>query len=717
MPVNEKYVEQYGLKSSDIMDQINHQQKLLEVIDEAKDLCRKLAKNDRINKRIDTFEDEAENARDVYAQSINLKRYSLKSGKALDSYSKKLTSCAAKLTQVISAVEDRESDTYKALKESISKIESMSASVNTVVKDDLVRYQDAADKLMGDKIKTYYRYSYNMNPIADKTYGKRTLPSSKYSVDRTAVITAAVCQMLREGYTAEQALDNEQFGDVKKKLFNEISERMTNNTPENQAWLAENFAEGMPKVLEAIDSKAKEIDPAKADLNNKDFVVLLSLAQVQHDVTQEIEHCDKEFDEYVTKNNKGDPEQLKQLFNTKGYLSTLQEHIGEAMLSVKQLADPLVDPRQKLYDATRNLIVFNWAKDKVFDELKADPNKRAYEVGADEEGYIGRSELTGKVPQVLGQDKYKLPSDITVKERHNVISNLLDGDVINKMNLAVQPNGTVKLVNVPPRSKFYREKLALDIFDTLSDEIDEAQVGVIGGSGEYNKAAEAIENFSESFKTDMGACRGKGVTRLQKMEKLDDLRESARRTEEKINDYLERKAKKGITAENADEKTKKRIVAMKKSLTAIRQAREEIDDLAVDNMSANLRTAGKLWLKSIREIDKVGLRNKKNRLSDKEREHVYKHMAIARTCYSEMVKLRDGKLEKPHTQKELSDMVFNRMKDQNYIDAVNWLDRKDVKKFIRDNGKELFTEVNRIRTERNAEQAKQAQKQGKNKAL
>ena len=156
--------------------------------------------------------------------------------------------------------------------------------------------------------------------------------------------------------------------------------------------------------------------------------------------------------------------------------------------------------------------------------------------------------------------------------------------LISKLSLHADPDRRQRMeANLSnytaAKEKYFEDKMASrpeDSLDTLVQRGNDAKRGVFFGSGEYDKAVDAVTSLRDTCRelTELGP----DASEADRRQKMEEIREKATAAKEKINKYFERKRNQGKMGPNADAKSRKRIGVMKDSMDSIMALAGQIDD-------------------------------------------------------------------------------------------------------------------------------------------
>ncbi len=675
--------EQFNLRSSSREDLTAYQQIFNEIIDEAFEL-------------IDTYSTKPDKTKAVKEQLNEAKKdladvlefedtKSVEATKALNKFKESIGAAGTYFNSIITGHKKGSPERNK-LSEFKLKYNNIYDSTEKVIEANTEVYKKQAENIVAKSLKTYNRYSVT-SQLGEKAFkGDTSLEGkdSKFMLSRTAVRTAAVCYMINHGYTAEQLVDNTQFIKEKQEAYKLVLDKMCEGPNKDHKWVAEQYAKGLPKLQNAINEHARKLDPNKAGFSDKDFCIMASLSYVVHDSTQELDRIKEEFREYVTQNDLGDPEQLRESYNSKGYLFNIQQMISSIQSDALTMANPMESPDGRINNILRDTAVVNNLKDVLISEIKKDPNKPPITIGSENnKAYLECGKAQEKIGKAL-KNLYKVPENITIKERMETVSRVLDPDVLNSVNYKKLDENRYEMKNLPSKPMIFGTPMISKVFGKLSEKAEAAKVGVWGGSSEYNEAAAAIRELDEPYRNAVTQMKEyPDLTNNQKIQLMRGVLASQRKAEDKINRYLERKNTQGKLDKINDPKTQKRIDVMKKALEEVRMSRETFEAKCLELMPRKKQLAAKKWFKANREIDKIAFNGKKA-LTAEDKEQLGRHMAAARVCWVELNNINKG--NEPSTSRQLNQLIENTMTKAGFKEAVKNLDRNAARYFVRDNG-------------------------------
>ncbi|MCR5212821.1 MAG: hypothetical protein K6E10_00250 [Eubacterium sp.] len=184
-------------------------------------------------------------------------------------------------------------------------------------KEAIDDYNKKLEEKCDDAYKQIDYYRVHRKPYDPFTKGKNP-PGTQinspegYSVTRNAVYSIAIMALAAQNkdpnkphYTLEEIMNPNKLGKEKAEMYDKAVECVTNNTAENQKWIAENIYNGLFEVGKIVNTEAGKIDfnnPAYKD--SKLFNMISSISYYQFDAWQELAHCKNETVAIVKENNK-----------------------------------------------------------------------------------------------------------------------------------------------------------------------------------------------------------------------------------------------------------------------------------------------------------------------------------------------------------------------------------------------------------------------------
>ncbi len=478
-----------------------------------------------------------------------------------------------------------------------------------------IMIDDAVDEMKREMTKTLYDEQlkiYNdLNPVrrpyrnvfeGEKYADQNTRTGSSYSLSRSAGISVTIFALFNTGkYSFEDIMDPEKLQAEKLAMYDEVAQRMLNNTPENQEWIARTIYEGQKNTDLAINEQAKLIDFATVDhTKDKRFCQIMHLANCQYDAWQELSHCQEEIGRIVHAERpeiKGYKDYSIWWRNRMGLLKSLVDAIpkmqGKAIGAATNYGDAgtafgeflTEQMKQRMY-----MDVLREAKEK-------DPDKPIEEIL----GIEKMRELESKLVQLTqALSKVTKAYDGKPLAAKQDLASLIDGSYLDSKGIKFDPEThQVTLTGFPDeetlaeREAILRaEQKPLQItFSEVMDQAREATAGVWLGSKEYDRAMESLESVQRAYAElremeaeeeqlrlaggGQEASPGYEESHRDKVEELRGLISAANRN---IDAYFARKERQGKMEPDADEKSMKRISVMQDAQQAIRDCEVLLDE-------------------------------------------------------------------------------------------------------------------------------------------
>ena len=133
------------------------------------------------------------------------------------------------------------------------------------------------------------------------------------------------------------------------------------------------------------------------------------------------------------------------------------------------------------------------------------------------------------------------------------------------------------------RAEASRMRNSANAIDQVIIDAENAKIGVYGGSTKYDDAVNSLYSVSLAYNTYKEVFNSANSTPEEKVEAVSNLQTEVKKSAAAMEKYFERKRKQGKMNGNADEKTQKRINALKKALEitsmAVAQAEKDIPQI------------------------------------------------------------------------------------------------------------------------------------------
>ncbi len=146
--------------------------------------------------------------------------------------------------------------------------------------------------------------------------------NGSYTISRWGAYSISVMALAATGkYTFDEIADNDKLLKEKEEIFDEVVNRASNKTPENQKWIAEKIYKGQKVIRDLIDEADKGVDYNDPHFEKTDLYRKLSFIRFMYfDSWQEMKNCANEITELAKEENPA----FADYVTFKEYLSTTQ---------------------------------------------------------------------------------------------------------------------------------------------------------------------------------------------------------------------------------------------------------------------------------------------------------------------------------------------------------------------------------------------------------
>ena len=478
-----------------------------------------------------------------------------------------------------------------------------------------IMIDDAVDEMKREMTKTLYddqlKIYNDLNPLrppyrnvfeGEKYADQNTRTGSSYSLSRSAGISVTLFALFNTGkYSFEDIMDPEKLQAEKLAMYDEVAQRMLNNTPENQEWIARTIYEGQKNTDRAINEQTKLIDFATVDhTKDKRFCQIMHLANCQFDAWQELSHCQEEIGRIVHAERpeiKGYNDYSIWWRNRQGLLKSLVDAIPKMQEKAIEAATNYGDAGTAFGGFLTEQMKQRMYMDVLREAKEKDPDKPIEEIL----GIEKMREIESKLVQLTqALSKVTKAYDGKPLAAKQDLASLIDGSYLDSKGIEFDPEThQVTLTGFPDeetlaeREAILRaEQKPLQItFSEVMDQAREATAGVWLGSKEYDRAMESLESVQRAYAElremeaeeeqrrlaggGQEASPGYEESHRDKVEELRGLISAANRN---IDAYFARKERQGKMGPDADEKSMKRISVMQDAQQAIRDCEVLLDE-------------------------------------------------------------------------------------------------------------------------------------------
>ena len=129
--------------------------------------------------------------------------------------------------------------------------------------------------------------------------------NGSYTISRWGAYSISVMALAATGkYTFDEIADNDKLLKEKEEIFDEVVNRASNKTPENQKWIAEKIYKGQKVIRDLIDEADKGVDYNDPHFEKTDLYRKLSFIRFMYfDSWQEMRNCANEITELAKEEN------------------------------------------------------------------------------------------------------------------------------------------------------------------------------------------------------------------------------------------------------------------------------------------------------------------------------------------------------------------------------------------------------------------------------
>ncbi len=421
----------------------------------------------------------------------------------------------------------------------------------------------------------------NMNTVFGEKYKDQTKRIGKlnFTSDRSAVTSIGIYALATQGYSMDDLLDPEKLKTEKQNICDEIFTHMQSGTAEDNMQIATYLHDGQKYMDDWINKQMKKIDLSDPNcLKTPEFTKLRLGMITGFDCSQERDRCSEEIGQLASKATNGQitTRQQFEAAHNQGPAAPLVKNLDEMK---KQASATIMNGEYSdIFNmALASKISTNHIMKDIHRKQQENPGKEYLDL------YSHTDTMTMLTTHAYAYGLVK-NSEISkyLKNNPQDIERFTKGFITGKFSdvtLSPVPPNDFKLNNFPTVAE--AKVLCNDNDKMVSAAIKnakEAKKGVWGGGNDFDDAIKAMEELEKAQKRI--AEMKDDVSDEERRNQIDDAREQARFAQEKIDIYLERKEKE--QRENpkkaVDEKTQKRIDAMKASKKAVREQQYDLDD-------------------------------------------------------------------------------------------------------------------------------------------
>ncbi|MCR5625256.1 MAG: hypothetical protein K6G11_08460, partial [Lachnospiraceae bacterium] len=215
-------------------------------------------------------------------------------------------------------------------------------------------YQKKANDYVNKNVIKYNYAGEASKKIYWGDYTTKTLPSTRFSLSRSAGVSIATFALANEGYDFMDLMEPEKYADLKREMFDKVAKKMGSNKPEDRKWLAETMYNGFKKYEQFMNDNIKNIDLDKPNLlDDEKFCKITDLSMMSFDMWQEIKHVEPEMRDLVAEKepNTTYENYFDRIDLIHGYFSK----IGADMSKVKELTVQFISDKEPSNDTVNSL--------------------------------------------------------------------------------------------------------------------------------------------------------------------------------------------------------------------------------------------------------------------------------------------------------------------------------------------------------------------------
>ena len=429
----------------------------------------------------------------------------------------------------------------------------------------------------------------NFDKYPGKLYAdpdKRPAIAGIFTPDRTAGHALASLFMCSQGYSIEDIVDPDKLAAEKQAAFSHIMDVLKQPADQAKKMIGKMIYDGRKAEAAQINELAKKIDFSDPDFRNKhEMRILAQMAMIDFDITQEMARLKPEVTEAAKADTKGVINSYKEyleaypIMSISNYVSAegvINKAVGNIMTETdpealkKSLAQIAASRAQQNYilDAYRDAQQKN--PDKPFTRLLPTSfSPQAENVGARSSDIV---QMKDNPLDALANDHKFVQKNIKV---------LLDGPFLDARpdkdpvtgELILEKGLHPKVTKLPGTSQLEIKVLTATMDEKLSvaaASAKEARKKVFFGKKDFADAVTAVE--------ELNSLRNGAAAETDKQIPLETQRKKAEEARQKIDAYLNRKAKEEREGAHFSARTQKCIDAMKACRYAVDAAERSLRD-------------------------------------------------------------------------------------------------------------------------------------------
>ena len=225
------------------------------------------------------------------------------SSKAFTKYIKTVKEVIKKANEYNSDKKNTDTEKKYAVSELIKALSVSISNSKKLNNDQMLKDAEALgvrDLIEGDdNLESYYDELRAKSVFRGEKYKNVTIDNGNgsYTLSRWGSYSITVMALAATGkYTFDELADTDKILKEKEEMFDEVINRASNVTPENQKWIAEKIYKGQKVIRDLIDEADKGVDYNDPHFEKTDLYRKLSFIQFMYfDSWQEMKHCSDEL--------------------------------------------------------------------------------------------------------------------------------------------------------------------------------------------------------------------------------------------------------------------------------------------------------------------------------------------------------------------------------------------------------------------------------------
>ncbi|SDB59189.1 hypothetical protein SAMN02910317_03127 [Ruminococcaceae bacterium FB2012] len=563
-----------------------------------------------------------------------------------------------------------------------------------------------AKKIFGDTFDLLEKYDplkmENLHVFyGDKYLSSESRQNSRYSLGRTAGLSATMIILASRGHSLDEIMDPEKLQDEKRSVFSEVAEHMIRGGKEDQEWIAKNLYEGITAAQKLVDDEVAKLDLTTENMSNSErYAQLVFFSTRIHDAWQETKHCDKEIEAYA--NSKNDIRTYEEI----------KDGFSAGMGAFTYVANSCINA----YHFSQTMLIGGKVDQNDFPRLLAELSNIDHFTGIINDGKknkdfrnstsFGRDEVTAASRHLqtsLTAYMKSIPclENLSWEKQLMTAKFLVRPEVRRMMTVEEPENGKPVLRGIPTDIQIdagvemsatdkHSEKLA-----AVRKQTTKATKAVWHSSSEFDKACEAMQELEESYaKYERTAAAADPDERRRQ---IRNLQEQAREAEYRVNKYFMRKEKQAKEGKVFDNRTTDRINIMKTAMQEIKDCKADADRKSVANEHGLKQFAARQASAAMEKLEEL-LDTKyplgtEARLAAADQKQVRRYIAVI--IAADNIKMMNDPaavIKGDDNAKKFTSAASEVYNDSGLILTCNDMSNKDVSKFLR-NRREFFAKM------------------------